>query len=144
MTLPAPLEEIAAFLETLSEDERRDALVAHAEGAGAWEPRQGERFEREDIRHDQRECTDQVGIHLRLEEGGTCAFRISLGPRVQTLTRALSAILAQGLEGAGAQQVLAVPGTLIPRLVGAELVRLRARSVYYILRRMQEIVREAA
>ncbi len=137
---PAALGELITFFESLPEGERRENLIDLAEASTTHAPKQGEKFDLEDVRHDA-ECTDTVGIHLRLESGGQVHFAISLGPKVQTLTRALTAILCRGLNGSAPEEVLAVPQDFVPRIVGAELVRLRSQTVYYVLGRMKEAVR---
>lgn len=137
---PAALGELITFFESLPEGERRENLIDLAESSTTHAPKQGEKFDLEDVRHDA-ECTDTVGIHLRLESGGQVHFAISLGPKVQTLTRALTAILCRGLNGSAPEEVLAVPQDFVPRIVGAELVRLRSQTVYYVLGRMKEAVR---
>jgi cysteine desulfuration protein SufE len=39
------------------------------------------------------------------------------------------------------EEILALEPDFVPRITGAELVRLRSRTVYYVLRRMQEAAR---
>ena len=63
------------------------------------EPREGEKFDLEDVRKDE-ECADTVGVYLHVDEKGKAHIRMTLGPEVQTLTRAMTAILCKGLEGA--------------------------------------------
>ncbi len=111
-------------------------LVNMAESAPLHAPAEGERFDLEDIRKDE-ECTDTVGVFLTAEKGGAIRFKISLGPEVQTLTRAMTSILCQGLNGSTAQDILQVPADFVPKIVGAELVRLRSQTVYYVLTRMK-------
>lgn len=137
---PAALRELITLFEALPEGERRENLIDLAAAAAAHAPKEGETFELEDVRHDA-ECTDTVGVHARLENGGRVHFAISLGPKVQTLTRALTTILCRGLNGSGLREVLDVPPDFVPRIIGAELVRLRSQTVYYVLRRMQEAAR---
>ncbi|MBK8092877.1 MAG: Fe-S metabolism protein SufE [Verrucomicrobiaceae bacterium] len=137
---PAALSELITFFEALPEGERRENLIELAAQAAQHAPRPGECFDLEDVRHDA-ECTDTVGVHLRLGIGQKAHFAISLGPKVQTLTRALTVILCRGLAGAHAGQVLHLSHDFVPRIIGADLVRLRSQTVYYVLRRMQEAVR---
>ena len=66
-------------------------------------------------------------------------FKVSLGPEVQTLTRAMTAILCKGLDGAKPDEILEVPSDFVPKIVGAELVRLRSQTSYYVLGRMKAI-----
>ncbi len=132
---PPRLQAIADLFAGLAEPARRELLIHYAAGAVRYAPQPGETFDINDVRHDA-ECTDKVGIHLRIEEG--CHFRITLGPEVQTLTRALSAILCQGLDGLPPAEVATLPESIVDAVVGTELVRLRSRTVYYIVRRLKE------
>lgn len=134
---PPALGELISFFESLPEGERRDNLIDLAAAAASCAPHQGEKFDLEDIRHDA-ECTDTVGVHARLEHGDHVHFAISLGPKVQTLTKALTTVLCRGLNGSTLAQVLAVPQDFIPRIIGADLVRLRSQTVYYVLGRMKQ------
>jgi cysteine desulfuration protein SufE len=137
---PAALGELIAFFESLPEGERRENLIDLAAQVAKHTPQEGEAFDLEDVRKDA-ECTDTVGVHVRLEKYGRVHFAISLGPKVQTLTRALTVLLCRGLNGSTAQEVLDVPQDFVPRIIGAELVRLRSQTVYYVLNRMKEAVR---
>ncbi len=119
--------------------ERREMLINFADGAVRQAPQEGEVFDLEDVRKDE-DCTDTVGIFLRVQDGG-CHFRITLGPQVQTLTRAMTTILCQGLNGSAPDEVMDVPADFVPRIVGAELVRLRSQTVYYVLGRMKAAVK---
>ena len=139
MSYPSKLNGIIDLFSSLSETERRETLIAYADQAISQEPRKGEVFDLEDIRKDE-ECTDTVAVFLRVEEG-FCHFRVSLGPKVQTLTRAMSSILCRGLDGLTPAQILEIPSDFVPKIVGAELVRLRSQTVYYLLTRMKGIVR---
>ncbi len=134
---PLPLQELIQHFESLSEGERRDGLIDLAEAAAHHAPKAGETFDFEQVRKDA-ECSDAVGIHLRRGTGEKLHLAISMGPEVQTLTRAMAALLCRGLEGSTKEQVLQVPEDFVPRVVGAELVRTRSRTVYYILRRIKE------
>ncbi len=136
MNYPKKLDDIITLMEGLPEIERREALVAYADQAKKQEPREGEVFDLEDIRKDE-ECTDSVGVFLKVDEEGGCHFRIKLGPQVQTLTRAMTSILCKGLNGLTIEALQAVPQDFVPKIVGAELVRIRSHTVYYILTRMK-------
>lgn len=140
---PAALGELITFFEALPEGERRENLIDLAAAAAGHAPKAGEAFDLEDVRHDA-ECTDTVGIHVRLEGGDRVHFAVSLGPKVQTLTKALTTILCRGLNGCTLGEVLAVPRDFVPRIVGADLVRLRSQTVYYVLGRMKEAARKLA
>ena len=135
---PPKLDKIIHLFETLPEVERRETLVSYADSAKKQEPRAGEKFDLEDIRKDE-ECADTVGVYLHVDDEGKAHFRMSLGPEVQTLTRAMASILCKGLDGATPQEVLDLPSDFVTRIVGAELVRVRSQTTYYILTRMKGV-----
>ncbi len=139
MAYPPALSEIVRFFESLPEAERRENLIDLAAAAEKVGPRPDERFEIDDVRKDA-ECLDSVGVHLSRTGDGGLHLAISLGPKVQTLTRAMATILCRGLQGASAGDVIRLPQDFVPRIVGADLVRLRSQTVYYVLRRIKEAV----
>ena len=140
MSYPAKLSAIIELFSGLPDAEKRETLIAYADQAKFQEPRDGESFDLEDVRKDE-ECTDTVAIYLRLDEQGGAHFRISLGPQVQTLTRAMSSILCKGLEGVSPTDILEIPADFVPKIVGAELVRLRSQTVYYLLTRIKSVAK---
>ena len=135
---PPKLNNIINLFDTLPEVERRETLVSYADSAKKQEPRPGEKFELEDVRKDE-ECADTVGVYLHVDDQGKAHFRMTLGPEVQTLTRAMTAILCKGLDGATPQEVLDLPSDFVTRIVGEQLVRVRSQTTYYILTRMKGI-----
>jgi len=137
--VPPALQSIAALFSGRTESERRELLLHYAAGAGRYAPAAGESFAVSDLRHDP-ECADQVGIYLRVTDGA-CQFRITLGPGVQTLTRALAAILCEGLAGASPAEIAALPESFLEEIAGSALTRLRRRSIHYILSRLKEAAR---
>ena len=140
MSYPPKLERIVGLFENLPEIEKRDILISYAGRAAAHEPRADEQFALEDVRKDE-ECTDEVGVFLALDEAGAARFRMRLGPQVQTLTKAMTAILCEGLEGCQIDEILELPSEFVPRIIGAQLVRARSQTVYYILTRMKSACR---
>ncbi len=137
---PEPLTRIISLFEGLSDPEKRESLISYADNAPKQSPRAGETFDLEDIRKDE-ECTDTVGVFMKVSAPRACTFRITLGPQVQTLTKAMTSILCKGLDGATPEQILDVPADFVPKIVGADLVRLRSQTVYYILTRMKSAAR---
>jgi len=135
---PAALGELITFFESLPEGERRENLIDLAAAVATHAPQEDEKYDLEDVRHDA-ECTDTVGVHARLDHGDQVHFAISLGPKVQTLTKAMATILCRGLNGSTLSEVLAVPQDFVPRIIGADLVRLRSQTVYYVLGRMKQV-----
>jgi cysteine desulfuration protein SufE len=135
---PQGLQSIIELFETLPDQERRDALISYADQTRKWEPREGESFDLEDIRKDE-ECTDTVGVFLRVDKDDRAALRVSLGPQVQTLTRAMTSILCRGLSHTTVNEILDVPSDFVPKIVGGELIRVRSQTVYYVLTRIKGI-----
>ena len=137
---PPALTDLIDLFEHLPEQERRENLIVMSDSAKKQEPKEGETFDLEDVRKDE-ECTDTVGVYLRVEDGDKAHFAITLGPKVQTLTKAMTSILCRGLNGTPLREVLEVPADFVPRIVGSELVRLRSQTVYYVLSRMKTAVK---
>jgi len=135
---PPNLTEIVDLFEALPDEEKRENLIVYADQAPRCAPQPGEQFDLEDVRKDE-ECTDTVGVFLRVGDGRRTHFRVTLGPQVQTLTKAMTAILCRGLEGATPEDIMEVPQDFVPRIVGGQLVRLRSQTVYYILTRMKSV-----
>src|SRR4051794_6083402 len=88
---PERLNKIIQLFESLPEEERRDSLVSYADMARKQEPREGETYVLSDVRKDE-ECADTVGVYLQVDSEGKAHLRMTLGPEVQTLTRAMTAI----------------------------------------------------
>jgi len=137
---PAKLQKIIDLFEILPDDEKRENLILYADQSKNQGPAGGEAFDLEDVRKDE-ECTDTVGIFLKVNEDRTIHFRVTLGPQVQTLTKAMTTILCKGLDGSPIQEVLDLPADFVPKIVGAQLVRVRSQTVYYILTRMKSAVK---
>src|SRR5256714_11080264 len=135
---PPKLQNIIDLFETLPEVERREMLVAYSDSAKNQEPRPNEKFDLVDVRKDE-ECADKVGVYLHVDDKGRAHLRMTLGPEVQTLTRAMTAILCKGLEGATPQEILDLPSDFVTRIVGSELVRVRSQTTYYVLTRIKGI-----
>ena len=140
MSYPAKLSQIIELFETLPNAEKREALISYADSAMRQGPKDGETFDLEDIRKDE-ECTDSVGVFFKLSPTRGCTFRVTLGPHVQTLTKAMTSILCKGLDGLTPEEVIEVPADFVPKIVGADLVRQRSQTVYYILTRMKGITK---
>lgn len=133
---PAKLQAIIDLFAGLPEEEKRENLIAYAEQAKKHEPRAGETFALEDVRKDE-ECTDTVGVFLQADAERRVHFRVTLGEKVQTLTKAMTSILCRGLDGCTLEEVLDLPADFVPQIVGGQLVRIRSQTVYYVLTRMK-------
>lgn len=137
---PAKLQAIIELFEMLEDEEKRENLIAYADEARHCVPREDETFDLEDVRKDE-ECTDTVGVFMKVDAEQRVRFRIALGPQVQTLTKAMTAILCKGLEGSTLGEILEIPADFVPKIVGGQLVRIRSQTVYYILTRMKSACR---
>src|SRR2546423_7710015 len=135
---PDKLNKIINLFESLPEIERRETLVSYADNAKKQEPKEGEKFDLVDVRKDE-ECADTVGVYLFVGENKKAHIRMTLGPEVQTLTRAMTAILCKSLDGCTPQEILDLPSDFVTRIVGAELVRIRSQTIYYVLTRIKGI-----
>jgi len=135
---PAKLESIIGLFESLPDEEKRELLIDYAERAARCEPKEGETFDLEDVRKDE-ECTDTVGVFLKVDGEERAHFRITLGPQVQTLTKAMTSILCKGLENCRLREIFDLPADFVPKIVGGQLVRIRSQTVYYILTRIKSI-----
>jgi len=135
---PEKLQEIVSLFEHLPEEEKRESLVSYSLTTRNYEPKEGEKFDLEDVRKDE-ECADTVGVFLRVDGEGKSHFRMTLGPQVQTLTKAMTAILCKGLDGVAPKAVMELESDFVPKIVGAQLVRVRSQTTYYILSRMKGI-----
>ena len=137
-TYPKKLEAIIGLFESLPDEEKRENLIAYSEQAKRQEPKPGDTFDLEDVRKDE-ECADTVGVFLKVDAEKRTRFSITLGPQVQTLTKAMTSILCKGLEGCTAQEVLDLPADFVEKIVGGQLVRIRSQTVYYVLTRMKSV-----
>ena len=138
MEYPEKLQEIVQLFEHLPDEEKRESLVSYSLTTKNFEPKDGEKFDLEDVRKDE-ECADTVGVFLQVDGEGRGHFRMTLGPQVQTLTKAMAAILCKGLEGVTPNAVMELASDFVPKIVGAQLVRVRSQTTYYILSRMKGI-----
>jgi cysteine desulfuration protein SufE len=88
------------------------------------------------------ECQTPFFLKAEVEPQGTVDVFFDCPPEAPT-TRAFAGILSEGLEGATAEQVLAVPGDLYQRMgLATAISPLRVRGGSAILNRLQRQVRE--
>jgi cysteine desulfuration protein SufE len=90
------------------------------------------------------ECQTPFFLHAEVTEDGTVQLWFDCPPEAPT-TRAFAGILAEGLHGATADEVLAVPDDL-PQHMGLEqtISPLRLRGMSAILHRLKRQVRQQA
>jgi cysteine desulfuration protein SufE len=134
------LEETVRVFEKLPKETRIDGLISLADGIGRLAPREGEQWQVEDVRKDN-ECLDVVGLYARKREDGKVDLAATMGQEVTTLTRALTSLFVENLNGETAENILSVKPDLIPRVVGETLMKQRSNTAYYTLRRIHEAVK---
>ena len=90
------------------------------------------------------ECQTQFFLKVEVQPDRTVQTYFDCPPEAPT-TRAFAGILAEGLDGASAEQVLAVPDDLYARMgLGQAISPLRIRGGTAILGRLKRQVREQA
>jgi len=135
---PAQLARIVQFFENLDEEQKRENLILFAENAAKIVPQPGEVFDLQDVRKDE-ECADTVGVFLKIDPNGRASIRMTLGPHVQTLTKAMAAILCKGLEGLKPEEIVQLDSDFVQKIVGCQLVRQRSQTTYYVFNRIKTI-----
>ncbi|NII39941.1 cysteine desulfuration protein SufE [Curtobacterium flaccumfaciens] len=143
--LPQPLAEIRDDFLALSLNDRLQLLLEFSDELPALPPRlQGHEDELERVE----ECQSPVFIAVTVGEDGDAPDVVRMhatAPRESPTTRGFASILAQGLSGLTAEQVLAVPADY-PLTIGlSEAVSpLRIRGMVGMLGRVQRQVRALA
>lgn len=142
--LPQPLAEIRDDFLALSLNDRLQLLLEFSDELPALPPRlQGHEDELERVE----ECQSPVFITVTVGEDGVAPDVVRMhatAPRESPTTRGFASILAQGLSGLTAEQVLAVPSDY-PLTIGlSEAVSpLRIRGMVGMLGRVQRQVTAA-
>lgn len=142
--LPQPLAEIRDDFLALSLNDRLQLLLEFSDELPALPPRlQGHEDELERVE----ECQSPVFITVTVGADGDAPDVVRMhatAPRESPTTRGFASILAQGLSGLTAEQVLAVPADY-PLTIGlSEAVSpLRIRGMVGMLGRVQRQVRAA-
>lgn len=143
-TVPEALQEIADDFTALAPNDRLQLLLEFSDGL----PELPERYaEHPELLEPVPEC--QSPIFLLTEVSGTgpdapVHLFFSAPPEAPT-TRGFAGILAEGLDGLSAAQILAVPADITGRMSLAEVVSpLRLRGMAGMLGRIKRQVREKA
>jgi sulfur transfer protein SufE len=133
------LEKIVTTFEDLPKETRIRELIGLADGLANLEPNETDPWDIKDVRQDH-ECLDAVGIFAK-REGPNVKLAATVGRDATTLTRALTALLVENLNGETLENILKVPNSVINRVVGEALLRQRSNTAYYSLRRIQDVAR---
>jgi sulfur transfer protein SufE len=133
------LEAKVQHFESLDNSARIQALIGLAQTVGEVDPTSVQEWDFSEVRQDE-ECLDSLGVYLKKDQT-RLQLAASVGDETTTLTRALTSVLVQHLNGETPERILEVKDSLVPRLVGESLLRQRRNTAYYPLRRIQDAVR---
>ncbi len=134
------LENTVKRFESLPREGRIQGLIDLADGLPRLAPPEGAHWDVTDIRQDQ-ECQDTVGLYAR-RDGERVRLAAEVGQEVTTLTRALTALWVENLDGETATEILDLDPAVVGRVVGETLMRQRSNTAYYTLRRLKEAVQQ--
>jgi cysteine desulfuration protein SufE len=105
MSLPPKLQEIVDDFASMTREEKVETLIGYAE---SFEPLPDWLKEQRDRMEPVPECMTPVRLFARKQPDGTLQFYFDIPPQSPTV-RGLASILAQGLNGCTAEEILAVP-----------------------------------
>lgn len=142
MTTPAlgpRLAEIAEDFGSLPDKERLELLLEFSDDLPALPPRYaGDR----DLLEQVPECQSPLFLAVEVDDGGTVHLFFDAPPEAPT-TRGFAGILHAGLDGLGADEVLATPAEFTGQLGLNDLVSpLRLRGMAAMLGRIKRQVAE--
>jgi cysteine desulfuration protein SufE len=138
MGLPPRLDEIVAEFAEAPRDVVLEMLLEYADAVRPLPPELAGHAGMEQVP----ECQTPFFLRAQVREDRTVEVWFDCPPEAPT-TRAFAGILADGLAGASAEQVLDVPSDLYQRMGLAQAISpLRVRGGSAILARLQRQVRE--
>ncbi len=138
MPLPTKLEEIVLDFAAAPDELRTELLLEMSDTLPPL-PEGMDSSSMEQVE----ECQTPFFLTTRVEEDGTVHMFFDAPPQAPT-TRGFAGILAQGLDGASREEVLAVEDDFHDRLgLAAMISPLRMRGMSAILARLKRQVREA-
>ncbi|WP_129656273.1 SufE family protein [Rothia halotolerans] len=137
--LPESLREIAEDFASMPKPERLQLLLEFSKGLPALPERLQDHPE---LLEPVPECQSPIFLLTEVDDDGTVHLHFSAPPEAPT-TRGFAGILHEGLDGAPAETVLAVPADLALRLSLSEAVSpLRLNGMSGMLARIQRQVSE--
>lgn len=134
----ASLEQTVEELQALPRDAQITNLIKLAGGLANFAPDSSQRWEVEDVRQDL-ECADTVGLYVRRSATGV-RLAAEVGSEVTTLTKALTALMVQHLDGETPTAIASVTPSQLSGIVPESLLRQRQNTVNYALQRLQDAV----
>ena len=136
--MPARLAEIVEEFIDAPRDVVLEMLLEYSDAVAPIPPEYADHRGMEQVV----ECQTPFFLHATVTPAKTVDVIFDCPPEAPT-TRAFAGILADGLEGASVDEVLAVPGDLYQRMgLAAVISPLRVRGGTAILARLQRQVRE--
>lgn len=139
MSLTAGLQQTVDDFQAMEEQDRLQLLLEFADELPELPPRYAEH---PDLLERVVECQSPVFLFVEVDDHVHVHVHATAPPESPT-TRGFASILAQGLEGASAEEALAVPADM-PRMLGLDRVvsPLRLRGMSGMLSRIQRQIRE--
>lgn len=141
MTLTPALQQTVDDFQAMAEPDRLQLLLEFSDELPELPARYAEH---PDLLERVAECQSPVFLFVEVGADGDGAVHVhATAPAESPTTRGFASILAQGLEGASVDEVLAVPADM-PRLLGLDraVSPLRLRGMAGMLGRIQRQVRE--
>ena len=135
----ASLEQTVEALQALPRDAQITNLIALAGSLETLAPDASQHWEVRDVRQDL-ECADTVGLYVRRDSDGV-RLAAEVGQEVTTLTKALTALMVQHLDGETLTAIASVTANQLSKIVPASLLRQRQNTVNYAVQRLQDAVR---
>jgi sulfur transfer protein SufE len=135
----ASLEHRIEELQALPRDAQITNLIALASDLKQLAPNAGETWDVRDVRQDL-ECADTVGLYVRRDSNGV-RLAAEVGAEVTTLTKALTALMVQHLDGETPTAIASVTASQLSGIVPESLLRQRQNTVNYAVQRLQDAVR---
>lgn len=142
-TIPAQMEEIVEDFQDLTEPDRLQLLLEFSRELPQLPARLTDHPE---LLEQVVECQTPLFLHVELDEDPdrTVHLFFSAPPEAPT-TRGFAAVLAEGLDGLAAGDLLAVPDDVADRLgLSQAITPLRMRGMSAMLARIKRKVTEAA
>ncbi len=135
----ASLEHRIEELQALPKDAQITNLIQLAGGLAKLAPDFSQHWDIKDVRQDL-ECADTVGLYVRRDPDGV-RLAAEVGQEVTTLTRALTALMVQHLDGETPSAIASVTASQLSSIVPESLLRQRQNTVNYAVQRLQDAVR---
>ena len=135
----ASLEQTVQTLQALPRDAQITNLITLAGGLSKLAPDSTQHWDVRDVRQDL-ECADTVGLYVRRDSDGV-RLAAEVGQEVTTLTKALTALMVQHLDGETPTAIASVTANQLSKIVPESLLRQRQNTVNYAVQRLQDAVR---